>query len=86
MFIKDYRRFLGTSQIIPMVLNQGVLDIPFSEFKPTVGNLKISVYLVIKTLEDRGKGLQTGFDFLKITDPRFEFNIGDVHSSMFKPG
>jgi hypothetical protein len=30
--------------------------------------------------------LQTGFDFPEIVDPRFEFNIGDVHSSMFKPG
>jgi hypothetical protein len=63
-----------------------VLDIPFSEFKTAMRNVEISVYLVIKTLEDRGKGLQTGFDFPEIVDPRFEFNIGDVHSSMFKPG
>jgi hypothetical protein len=29
--------------------------------------------------------LQTGFDFPEIVDHRFEFNIGDVHSSMRKP-
>lgn len=85
MFIKDYRRFLGTSQIIPMVLNQGMLDIPFSEFKTAMRNVEISVYLVIKTFEHRGQGLQTGFDFPEIVDHRFEFNIGDVHSSMRKP-
>jgi hypothetical protein len=66
--------FLGVFLVRALVVNEGILDIPFAQFQPTNWNAKICIDLAIKTFEDRAMRSENTANRGGIRTPRLDLD------------